>query len=175
LSLYLPGCEPAEIRSGKNIVDGQWHHVAAAFDDAQVSLYVDGALVKQAAIARKRAGGPPGPLYFGGYPPHGIGCDGLVDEVRVSRGLRAIERAPVAPLEADPDTVGLWRFDRIEGNRVEDLSATGQPAVAGASADAAGPLLARWPAHDNLKLLSIDTSPTSRSCRCGAIRWAGCS
>ena len=147
------------MRSGANVVDGQWHHLAAAFDDSQVSLYVDGKLVKQTAVARKRRGGPEGPLYFGGIPQHNIGCDGLIDEVRISNVVRPIEPAEPNPLEADAATVGLWRFDRIEGQRVEDASAIKNAAVAGATSAAAEPLRTRWAAQDDLKLLSIDTSP----------------
>jgi putative heme-binding domain-containing protein len=158
-SLYLPGCEPAEIRSGVDIVDNQWHYVAATIDDTQASLFVDGRLVNETPLARKGTGGLIAPLYFGGYPPQQIGCDGFVDDVRISNVLRPIEGAPSAPLEADAATIGLWRFDRIERTEVEDISGTRNPVVADGGFDSAGPLLARWVAQDDLKLVTIDTAP----------------
>ncbi len=157
-SLYLPGCEPAEIRSGVNIADGQWHHVAAAFDDTQAKLYVDGKLVQVTPIVRRGRGGPTSPLWFGGYPPHGLGCDGLVDEVRISNVLRAIDGAPKAPRAADASTVGLWRFDRLEQGHVEDLSANKGHAVTGTTFGGSSQLATRWVAQDDLKLVSIDSS-----------------
>ena len=159
LSLYLPGCAPAEIRSGVDITDGKWHYLAASFDDSRANLYVDGKLVKQTEIERKRSGGPTAALYFGGYPPHQIGCDGLVDEVRISSVLRPIDEAPSGPLSADEKTVGLWHFDRVESGAVEDVSAGKNPAVAAAHTESGGPLLARRVAEAGLKLISIDTSP----------------
>ncbi len=159
LSLYLPGCQPAEIRSGVDITDGQWHYVAAAFDEQRASLYVDGTLVKQSTIARQRSGGPTAALYFGGYPPHNIGCDGFVDEVRISNVLRPIDAAPSSPFSADDSTIGLWHFDRVENAAVEDAAASKNPAVTAAASEQAGPLWARYVADPNLKLVSIDTSP----------------
>ncbi len=52
LSLYLPGFTPAEIRSGVDVVDDQWHYLAAAFDETTARLYLDGELVKETTIAR---------------------------------------------------------------------------------------------------------------------------
>ncbi len=158
LSLYVPGFEPAEIKSGVDVVDGQWHYLAAAFDEKQARLFVDGKMVKQTAIQRARSGGPPAELYFGGYPPHNIACDGLLDEVRISKTLRACDELPSAPFSADEPTIGLWHFDRIEQGTVEDVSGVKNPAVAGRAAAQAAPLLTRRVAGDDLQLITIDTS-----------------
>jgi putative heme-binding domain-containing protein len=158
LSLYLPGCSPAEIRSGVDIVDGQWHHVGAAFDDGEVALYVDGKLARTQRISRNRRGGPAAPLYFGGYPPHHIGCDGVIDEVRISSGRRPLDATPSAPLVADARTIGLWHFDRIEGDRVEDLSPNANAAKGESRAETGVPLWTRWPADSQHRLTTIDTS-----------------
>jgi putative heme-binding domain-containing protein len=158
-SLYLPGFAPAEIRSGVDIADGRWHHVAAAFDETQARLHVDGKLTTSVAIKRTRNGGPPAALFFGAYPPGNIGCDGLVDEVRITNGLLPLDALPSAPQGKDDHTLGLWRFDRIENDRVEDLSRSKNPVVAGASLGAPGPILSRRAADSDLKLVTIDTSP----------------
>ncbi len=157
-SLYLPGYAPAEIRSGVDVADAKWHYVAAAFDGAQATLAIDGKLAKRTAIARTRSGGPPSPLFFGGIPAHGIGCDGFVDDVRISNALRPLDAIPSAPLTADEQTLGLWHFDRIEGGKVEDVSATKNPAVSGARPEALAPLLTRQVAQNDLKIISIDAS-----------------
>jgi hypothetical protein len=121
LSAYLPGYEPAEIKSGVDITDGRWHHVAMAFDGSRVRLSLDARLVKDAAVVRKAPGGGEGRLYFGAYPPQTIGCDGVVDEVRISAGVRPLDRLPDGPFVADAQTLGLWHFDE-EGGTVPDSS-----------------------------------------------------
>ena len=131
LSLYMPGCAPAEIRSGVDVVDGQWHYLAATFDDTHARLYVDGRLVSDTPLARLHSGGPTAPLHFGGYPPHGIGCDGLVDEVRISSGLRTIDGLPEGPFAVLDDTIGLWHFDSITAERIEDASPRKNAAASG--------------------------------------------
>jgi hypothetical protein len=131
-SAYLPGYEPAEIKSGVDITDGQWHYVAMSFDGSRLRLYVDARLVKDIAQTRQRTGGPTGPLYFGCYPPQRLGCDGLVDEVRISRVLRKIDRLPDGPFVADEQTVGLWHFDRADGDGFQDASRPAPSAAADA-------------------------------------------
>jgi len=158
LSLYMPGCVPAEIRSGTNIVDDRWHHVAATIEPNEVRLFVDGRQVHQAAVKRPRSGGPHGPLYFGGIPQHNIGCDGWIDEVRLSHTARGFDAVPGGPPQADGQTVSLWHFDSVDGQRVDDAGRLKNPAVAGL-VSSAGPLLARHVADPRLELISIDASP----------------
>jgi hypothetical protein len=112
-SAYLPGYEPSEVVSKKNICDGKWHHVAMTFDGKEVALFVDGSKVREQRV-KPRAGGKPvsGPLSVGQAidgTAH-IGCDGLIDEVRLSRVIRPIVLPTAAPA-VDADTIGLWRFD----------------------------------------------------------------
>ena len=113
-SAYLPGCSPNGIVSKKDIADGQWHYVTMHLDADTVRLCVDGAEVGQTKFVRNEKGTPrKGPLTFGLATQGGsrILCDGLVDEVRISKGLRKIDRVPAAPMAADEQTVGLWHFD----------------------------------------------------------------
>lgn len=124
-SAYLPGFTPAEIRSGTDITDGKWHYVAMLFDGSRVQLFVDGARVKEVAVTRTKTDTLSGTLYFGSYPPQSISCDGVVDEVRISRSLRTIDKIPDAPFTADEHTAGLWHFDSIEGQRFLDASRSG--------------------------------------------------
>ncbi len=115
LSLYMPGFAPAEIKSGVDVADDQWHYLAARFDGQKVQLLVDGRQVKEVAVQRQRAGGPTGPLWIGAIPP-GLGCEGLIDEVRFSHGLREIGPLPAEPFAVDERTLALFHLDGlIEG------------------------------------------------------------
>src|SRR5690606_25829755 len=120
-SAYLPGYEPAEIVSDVEITDGQWRHVAMAFDGSVVRLYVDARLVKESPVTRKRQDVNPGPLFIGCYPPQNIVCEGLVDEVRICRGIEPLDELPAAPLAVTDSTLALWRFDKAAGNALHNL------------------------------------------------------
>ncbi len=131
LSAYLPGYEPSEIKSETDITDGHWHYVAMRFDGRRVQLGLDGKRVRDTAVERRAAGGPaaakaasepPPSLYFGAYPPQKIGCDGLVDEVRISHALRPIDAVPDRPFTSDDATTGLWHFDTVEQGRMPDAA-----------------------------------------------------
>ena len=124
-SAYLPGYAPAEIKSGVDITDGKWHYVALLFDSQRVQLFVDGRQVRDTAVKQVRTDAPGGALYFGSYPPQKILCDGSVDEVRISSGLRTIDRVPDGPFTPDDQTAGLWHFDTIDGDRFAEASGAG--------------------------------------------------
>jgi putative heme-binding domain-containing protein len=128
LSVYLPGHTPSEIASKEDITDGKWHHIAMTFDGRRVGLYVDAKQVRDAAVKRVKCGGPEGPLWLGAYPPQNIGCDGLVDEVRLSNVVRKIEQVPDSPYRADESTIGLWHLDESDGETFSDSSRSGNAA-----------------------------------------------
>lgn len=117
---YLPGMQPAEIHSGVDICDGQWHYLAMNFDGASIRLFVDGKEALQRRLEKKTTLQPiPGPLtigmvLFGKDNSDHLGCNGLIDEVRVSQALRKIDGVPTAPLPHDPSTIALWRFNEDE-------------------------------------------------------------
>ncbi|MFN0053257.1 MAG: DUF1549 domain-containing protein, partial [Planctomycetales bacterium] len=131
-SVYLPGFQPAEIKSGIDITDGTWHYVAWTFDGKRAGLFIDGRQVADVAVERQRSGGPVGALHFAAYPPGKIGCDGLVDEVRISRVLRPIRGIPDGPFAPDEQTLGLWHFDAREEGKLRDF--TPRPAAGNAPA-----------------------------------------
>jgi hypothetical protein len=127
-SAYLPGYAPAEIVSGVDITDDRWHYLAMTCDGKRVRLSVDGRLVRDAAVIRQGKPGPEGMLYFGAYPAQGLGCDGILDEVRISNGIRPIDRVPASPFATDVQTIGLWHFDALAGDRFPDWSQLAEPA-----------------------------------------------
>ncbi|OQB84519.1 MAG: hypothetical protein BWX88_02579 [Planctomycetes bacterium ADurb.Bin126] len=133
LSLYMPGCQPAEIRSGAVVTDDKWHHLAFTATDDRVRLFVDGKQVADQGVRRgdKPARTVPGPLAVGALSEGGIGCKGLIDEVRISRGLRKFAAPPPDPPAADEQTLALWRFDEGPAARqFADASRNGNDAKA---------------------------------------------
>jgi hypothetical protein len=94
-----------------NICDHKWHYVAAIIEPERVRLFVDGKLAKDAPATPLKGGPKPGDLAFGQLVEGGIGCDGAVDNVRISRGVREISATPSGPLTKDATTLGLWDFD----------------------------------------------------------------
>jgi hypothetical protein len=116
-SAFITGALPSECVSTANVCDDRWHYLAMTFDGKDVTLFVDGKLVHEETV-QPRAGlrDVPGPLRIGqsGGGERG-GCDGLIDEVRLSSTLRTIASVPESELPKDRRTVGMWRFDQSEG------------------------------------------------------------
>jgi hypothetical protein len=124
LHAYLPGRTPDHVHTNVPLADGQWHWVAMVMEESRIRLFVDGAdkglqplvMSKQASIA--------GPLAVGGLAEGGFGCNGLIDEVRLSDGVRSVETAPNAEFAPDESTIGLWHFS--QGAAVKDSSKLGR-------------------------------------------------
>src|SRR5262249_8571403 len=141
----------------KNICDRQWHYLAMTFDGKVVRLHVDGRLVREQAVAPRPGLKPvPGPLSVGQAieGDSRIGCDGLVDDVRLSRIVRKIDGVPQAQLPLDADTIGLWRFDESD-SILADPAWTPPPVTAGE----------RWERETDVdwiddRLRKMDTGPT---------------
>lgn len=117
-SAYLPGQEPGEIVSKVDICDGEWHYLAMQYDGQSVRLFVDAKPVHEQKVKPKPGLGPePGPLTIGMalFGNQHVGCDGLIDDVRISSTLRDIKAVPEQALMKDEHTVGLWPFDALSG------------------------------------------------------------
>ena len=123
----VSGAEPDVIRSGRSITDGKWHHLAMVLEPERVTLFVDGEQVTQSAIKPRPNRKPvDGPLLIGHAfarrnPGDAHGCRGLIDEVRISRGVRTVA-PPDGPMAVDDATVALWRMDRLDGDAIADAS-----------------------------------------------------
>ena len=147
-SAYLPGYTPAITIAERDIVDNHWHYVAMTFDGDTVRLFVDGSAVAAQHVRRgDRTGENGGGLWIGravtAEPDPGTysdppGCSGLIDEVRISRGLRAVTTVPSSPAKADAETLGLWNMDAGTDQGVPDLSANHN----------AGRMIRRWSLDD---------------------------
>ena len=154
---YLPGSEPAEIISQQNICDGRWHYLAMTHDGKVVELFVDGRRVARQAIRPRSGLKPrPGPLSVGQAVDggHRIGCDGRIDDVRISRVVRVISGVPRTPLPVDAQTVALWRFDGSD-RILADPAWTPPPRIVGEAWERATD--ADWV---DARLRKMDTGPT---------------
>ena len=130
LTVYSPGLVPDHVRAGTDIADGKWHFVAMQFEPTRIRLFVDGKQVADQEVKAKDGafGSALKPaheeLAIGSLVDQVIGCDGVIDDLRFSRGLRPIKEVPSEPLKADDSTVALWNFDTLtEGGSFVDLSA----------------------------------------------------
>src|SRR5689334_23302511 len=107
----MPGFEPKLVKGDRDIADVKWHYLAMTFDGQSLKLYVDG---KQTAAAGdvKQTGPYPdtGPLTFGRAEGQRADAQMFIDEVRISRVVRPVEKVPEGPFTSDADTLGLWHF-----------------------------------------------------------------
>jgi putative heme-binding domain-containing protein len=126
LTLYSPGMKPDHIRTTIDVCDKQWHTVAMQAEPGHVRLFVDGKLAADEKVIRAIATDPPGGLGFARLVEGGLGCDGDLDRVRISKGL-------VVPgtreFTVDEATLGLWVFAGRD-KPAEDLSKQKNPARA---------------------------------------------
>ncbi|MDB5336826.1 MAG: Trehalose utilization [Planctomycetaceae bacterium] len=131
LTAYLPGMAPDHVRSKINLCDDKWHHVAMIVEKTRVRLFADGMQVADQAVKFNDGNSVAGDLAIGSLVGREIGCNGLVDEVRISNSIREIKSLPTAPFEADEQTVGLWHFDELDAEKkFPDSSKLKTPAVA---------------------------------------------
>jgi endoglucanase len=136
LFVVLPGNLPATVNTGQNIVDGQWHYVAMVLETARVRLYVDGVQTADAALlssslpaAGASPADQPGGLYIGAFPPDHQGCDGLIDEVRISNQILNVSGVPATAFQVDGSTIGLWHFDEFTNGGFNDCSTKANSAM----------------------------------------------
>ncbi len=112
LSLYMPG-RGGNITANVDVCDNQWHTLAAVIEPTVARLYVDGKLVKEAPITPLKGNPVPGGLAIGSLVEGSIRCDGMIDDVRVSSGVRTPTTPDSPPLKRDAQTLGLWSFDDL--------------------------------------------------------------
>lgn len=110
-SVYLPG-RGGEYQSQVEIADGKWHDLLVSFSDEAVTLWVDGREV----LSRKppvAASGPiPDKVAIGRLVEGALGCDGSIDDVRISRGVMK-PRKVEGPRARMDNTIALWSFDDL--------------------------------------------------------------
>lgn len=117
-----------EARNGASFpaswMDGELHHIAGTWDGETVRLFVDGTL--QGFGAATLLSNASEQMYFGCHPFNQWYHKGILDEVRISRGLRYTEDfTPVhADFVEDEETISLWHFS--EGSEAKTADAIGK-------------------------------------------------
>ncbi len=114
LALYAPG-RGGDYESKADICDDKWHDLLASIDNNLVTLWVDGKQVLQRTLKPLSGDPKPGGLAFGRLVEGTIGCDGTIDDVRLSKGVIK----PVAsekPRTRTENTIGLWNFDNLSAS-----------------------------------------------------------
>ena len=104
--------------------DGSYHHLAATYDGAVASLYVDGALDGSVPIAGLNVLVSGGKVVVGNSTAYNNAFDGQVDEVRiwsVARSQSQIASAAATEISPQPGLEGYWRLngdgtDLVGGN-----------------------------------------------------------
>lgn len=147
-TVYMPGMTPDHTRSTVDICDDKWHYLAMVFTAGRVRLFVDGAPVADQAVQFNNGKSELGEIAFGTLVSRDLGCDGLLDDVRISQAALDIKSVPLTPLPVEDATLALWRFDTLEQGKLPDIGRllnpaslpTAAPAVAEVNPTPAGPL-----------------------------------
>jgi len=113
LSVYMPGMKPDHLRTGRSITDGNWRAITFAYAPAEVSLAIDGVVVASQPIESNGLAPAPGGLAFGRLVEGGFNCDGVVDDVKIFRGIFPVVPTDIPP-QQDDATIGLWNFDDLQ-------------------------------------------------------------
>ena len=110
LHAYLPGRTPDHVHTAISLSDKQWHYVALVLEEKGVRLFVDGVEKGSIVAPLPTKPGVPGALAIGSLAEGGFGCNGLVDEVRISKGVQTLTESPKSEFEVNANCVGLWHF-----------------------------------------------------------------
>ncbi|MEQ1853934.1 MAG: TIM barrel protein, partial [Chthoniobacteraceae bacterium] len=113
LALYMPG-RGGDYDSQVNICDGQWHNLVASVDERLVTLWIDGKIVleKPTGAAAPERHANVESIAFGRLVEGTIGCDGIIDDARLSRGVMRARPGNSPRLRMD-NTIGLWDFNDL--------------------------------------------------------------
>jgi azurin len=110
-SVYLPG-RGGEYVSEVDLSDGQWHDLLVSFSDEAVTLWADGREVFSRKPPVAADGPTPDKVSIGQLVEGTIGCDGFIDDVRISRGVMK-PRQVEGPRARMDNTIALWSFDEL--------------------------------------------------------------
>ncbi|QDT89516.1 ThuA domain-containing protein [Gimesia algae] len=121
-SVYLPG-QGGEFKTGINICDDEWHYVAMILEDSRLRLYVDGKQALNSKLPKRKSTEPAEHnIAFGRLVENRLGCDGLLDDFRISKEIRDFTVVPIAPLKQDENTLFLLSFDFPDKIKISDRS-----------------------------------------------------
>lgn len=111
-SVYLPG-RGGEFKTKVNICDGKWHDVIVSIEENMVRLYVDGKVVLEKEPQPLTGEPVEGSLAIGRLVEGGFGCDGVIDDMRISRGPMKPRKGNM-PRQRMDNTLAIWNFDDLD-------------------------------------------------------------
>lgn len=126
-SVYMPG-RGGEFKTSVDICDDRWHYIGFSFENEQLQIYVDGKLAGEGKLsplaAEKDASNNAKSklLGIGRLAEGGIGCAGHIDDVRLTRGAKALEAIPDKPLQQEDSTLLLISCD--DAQQLQKLQAS---------------------------------------------------
>ncbi|MCX6889810.1 MAG: plastocyanin/azurin family copper-binding protein [Verrucomicrobia bacterium] len=114
LSVYLPG-RGGDFDTGVDICDGQWHDILVSLSDEAVKVWLDGKwiLERKPPAAGKDHPAQQRKIGLGRLVEGTIGCDGVIDDVRISRGANEPTTWIKGSRKRMDITLGLWSFDEL--------------------------------------------------------------
>jgi azurin len=115
LALFMPG-RGGSYDSRVEVCDAKWHDFLVSVDDKNVLIWIDGKQALESPTQPLEGKPQPGGLAFGRLVEGGIGCDGLIDDVRLSRGAMKPRKGGAPRLRMD-NTLGLWNFDDLNAEK----------------------------------------------------------
>ncbi len=159
LTVYMPGMKPDHVKSEADVCDKKFHNIAMQYEASRVRLFVDGKKVADQDVQRIVKNELPGALAFGRLVEGGVGMDGDLDRVRISKGI--VEPSD-KPLSLTDDTLGLWTFtgkDKVaeDASKLKNLAKPQAANVPMSIQPPEGPNLTV--ADPKLKVTLIDRSP----------------
>ena len=129
LTAYLPGHQPDHVHSTAMICDRQPHTIMMLYEPQRVRLVVDGRVVADQAVRRTDRQPVAGGLAIGRLVEGGIGCQGQIHAVHLSRGLREISPPSDADFVAIATTELLWQPPaKPEANTTSQAANANRPA-----------------------------------------------
>lgn len=116
LAFAAPAFDPPLVMAGGTLGDGRWHHVAVQVGEDRVGVVVDGERLADQAVEVRPLPSQRSGLGVGTRIEDRAPVPALIDDVRVSAGVREVVAPPESPLVSDDRTIALWAFDESEAD-----------------------------------------------------------
>jgi azurin len=112
LALYMPG-RGGDFDSKVDVCDGKWHDFLVSIDETNVTFWIDEKKVFEKPVQPLKGTPSAGGIAFGSLVDHSLTCAGLIDDVRLTRGVMKPRKGGSPRLRMD-NTLGLWDFDNLD-------------------------------------------------------------
>ncbi len=112
LRLDWNGNSTSGITAGPSLADGRWHDIAVLLEPERVRLVVDRQTIADETIAPGYLADDADRLWIGQAASGERGCDGWLDDIKVSRGLRE----PAEVWHRDEQSLVYFDFEEAAGD-----------------------------------------------------------